>query len=598
MMGARQGLAGVLAVVVSCVPLLGAPLLSGRVVDAAGKGIAGVEARLAVLGLSVTTDSEGAFEIEGPTSVPPSSRLRSGPSRAFVRDGHLCVVAGARQTAVKAELYDLHGRTVTVVFDGVVEAGTLLERPLLRRDMRLAKGTYIARVEVNGQGGSRKMIHMGPFTPATRESSPGLGKVLAVLDTLCLTKSGCAQRRVVITAWAVDLGDIALGCDGVLPPELPKSYTLPSGATRVTNSAELLSALSAGSAKDIVLADGTYDNSTYFHPAAAHRLWAEGLGAVTLKAGVLFNKAPGNEVHGIRFDISENSKTFNSSIVSSANPGHFVTVEDCWFEGHGTSDRAILLRAINGIELHRLYIRNFQRDGIRITDYPTRGTPNPPPHLSDLDIANITSLDSACCHGTAEFGICLGNSAEGCTVERVKIRHCASGCISNNNACHHTLWRDLDIDWCGTGSGNGGSLGVGFYFEHRSDYNTIERFRMGPNLGLGIHWESGNQSRYGYYPSSTHTLIQDGYLETARVGVSITLCTDNVTVQRVTFKNQCFAAICNNAVAKGSDAAIQAYPYCDGSAGASNKFVDNDYSGIDATAVEISPAWSGTVKCQ
>ena len=77
------------------------------------------------------------------------------------------------------------------------------------------------------------------------------------------------------------LGRYSIGCNTSVwngtpcPPEAPRAYTLPSNPVRVSNSSELIGALNGTTARDIVLADGTYDNSTYFHAKAGHRVWAE-----------------------------------------------------------------------------------------------------------------------------------------------------------------------------------------------------------------------------------------------------------------------------------------------------------------------------------
>jgi hypothetical protein len=86
----------------------------------------------------------------------------------------------------------------------------------------------------------------------------------------------------------------------VVPPAAPAPYSLPSGAVRVTTSAELLTALQ-GAARDIVLADGAYDNPGPFFDYGAHHFYAEHLGGAVLRAGVVIgsNPGPGGGLEGV-----------------------------------------------------------------------------------------------------------------------------------------------------------------------------------------------------------------------------------------------------------------------------------------------------------
>ncbi len=551
--------------------LSAAPLLFGKVVDRAGRGLGGVEARLAVLGVSVTTDTTGAFEIDSPTAVLPPTHFQAGPPRALVRDGMLRVTAGPRRTSVKATLYDLHGRTVGIVFDGLVEAGTLLQRPVAPEEMKPAEGTYLMTVSVDGLRESFKTLHIGRAPTVSPATSRGLAKALAVLDTLKLTKSTCAEVAVPITEWNVDLGEIIMVCEGVLPPVPPKTYPLPDGAVRVTNSSELVSALSGSSAKDIVLADGTYDNSTYFSVGAAHRLWAEHLGGATLTAGLLLDKS-GSEVHGLKFDVSDEAKTSNRSIIFTGTSGHNLTVTDSWFEGRLAVARGIHIMAVNGVRLQRLVVSHFTWDGIRVfnnnSSYPI--TPNPPPYIADLDLSYFKHPDPNCCSGTGEFGLLLGNSAPGAIVERIKCRYADWSCLIPAGVdVSGTIWRDLDLDY---------SNDQTFYFEHFGTNVTLERFHIGPHVSSAMCFE-GALPNWGWKPVGHTFIIQDGTIESNRLGITIGCCEGDITVRRVKFVGQCYAAILDNT--NHSYAQGQCTPY------GPHHFEDNDYSGILSTAEQV-----------
>ena len=156
------------------------------------------------------------------------------------------------------------------------------------------------------------------------------------------------------------------------PPEAPRAYTLPSNPVRVSNSSELIGALDGTTARDIVLADGTYDNSTYFHAKAGHRAWAEHLGKVTLTAGIYFDKAPRSEVHGIRFNVNSNAKTHGDSIIHSRPPADYLLVTDSWFEGHMVVRRGLFIQGINGAKAQRLVITHFTDEGLTYRDTKKR----------------------------------------------------------------------------------------------------------------------------------------------------------------------------------------------------------------------------------
>jgi hypothetical protein len=396
---------------------------------------------------------------------------------------------------------------------------------------------------------------------------------------------------VCLYAFAAGLGAAAVACGtgedhaehptppahefSVRPPMPPKTYSLPRNAIRVTNSGQLRSALSNRSPRDVILANGTYDNGSPFNPAAPHRLWAENLGKAVLKTGLIFRAGPGAEVHGIHFDVKSDKKGKDAAIVRSHGSGHGIKIMDSWFDGNGIMNRAIEARAINGVVLQRLVIRGFQRDGIRITDYPNNHTPKPPALLTDLDIANIKHKDPKCCNGTAEAGIWLGTSG---TVERVKVRNADWMCVIPVSNANDAVWRDLDLDGCPTG----------IYFEHYARRNTVERFRIGSNVKKGINFESG-QSRWNWQGVGPGNIVQDGFIESRIVGINMPYCTEQTTVRRVRFKGQCFAGIAHSAV--------RSYGQCKASSGATNRISDNDYAGVKAGAADINTRHPNEARC-
>jgi hypothetical protein len=347
----------------------------------------------------------------------------------------------------------------------------------------------------------------------------------------------------------------------------------------VTTAGELNSALAGGSARDIVLADGTYDASGYFHPAAPHRLWAEHLGGATLRAGILFDKGEGAELHGIRFSVSSQSKGYEGAIIHNGRTGNRLKVMDSWLMGNNAMKAGILARTVHGLTFQRLVIKDLHEDGIKITSYPTRVTPSPPIYLADLDIANIVHPDPKCCSGTAEDGILITNTGPSTIIERIKVRNAQWMCLTTSLYVDGGVMRDVDIDGCETG----------LYTEHTTHNLKFSRFKIGSNVQEGIAFEGGNEASH-YSGSSENIVIEDGVNAAFRAGVNISVCNKNETVQRVKFVGQCFAAI--------SNWATHPFGSCTGSEGATNKFLNNDYSQVDPGAEQVSLKWAGSTSCR
>jgi hypothetical protein len=349
------------------------------------------------------------------------------------------------------------------------------------------------------------------------------------------------------------------------PPEPPATYNLPAGALHVSNSGDLESALADASASNIVLADGTYDHSSYFKANAGHRLWAEHLGGARLKAGILFDQAPGGGVHGLRFDIADPGKTSGGAIVRTARSGNRLAVTDSWFEGNRAIRWALLFNATDGIEVRRVVIRQFQRDGIRFDSFPHFA--DPPPKISDVDIYWIRDPNPKCCRGTSEFGIRLRAVTPGAVIERVKARWIDWSCFLPVDA-KGGVWRDLDCDWSQQP----------FYFEHFVDDSLLERFWFGPHSGGGVTVESAHP-KWKWRPSGQRIVIQDGQIESERYGITTGVCNGGMLIQRVTFVGQCLTAINDNTQAPSG------WLHCQADA---NRILDNDYARIGSGAKTVT----------
>ena len=371
------------------------------------------------------------------------------------------------------------------------------------------------------------------------------------------------------------------------PPEAPKAYALPGGAIRVTNATELKNALDGTSARDIILANGTYDNGSAFNPAAGHRLWAENLGGAVLTAGIaLDDDSAGFEIHGLKLQINSRAKAaFNDSAIEARGNADRVKIMDSWLIGDKRNVKwGFMSRggAYDGLVMQRLVVDGFTWDGIRIDSWigswasPACCHPdaNPRVLMTDINVSNIKHPDPNCCKGiiTTEVGIWLGTPG---TIERVKMRKIDWTCIEPVQRASHVIMRDLDLDDCGQ---------VAIWVEHFTEYSTFERFWLGPNTRTGIAIEWGGD--WGWKNIGDDNVYQDGTIESYRFGVINDACNEKQTVRRVKFENQCAAAII--------DIAAVGFGECGPKI---NTYVDNDYSGIDPGAKQITTQHHNSFSC-
>jgi hypothetical protein len=582
-----------------CVPLSAAPLLSGKVVDGAGKGIEGVNVHLVNKDLSATTGADGRFALSDLATARATAHVRDGAMQVTLRSGSVEITTGAAPARVSIALYELRGRLAAPVLSdslGPVQHRTI---PLAagRAGAGLAGGVYVARVTVNGHPFAVRSFNAGGATSSATVSTGfekrALGKAAAVVDSVWFSKDGCTSKKLVVEQYNTDLGDVTVECHGVtiLPPEPPCECNVPAGAKLVSNSQELKDALASSAVQDVVLADGTYDNDTYFHPAAPHRIWGQHVGKAVMKAGIAFygtGGSPGAEVHCLNFQVTDESKVRGSAndlegVIRTESGWDKVTVTDCFFTGPKSGNgwnvgSAIYFSDVNGNVVHRVVINGYANAGIYVfAPWNSGGAQhvdaNPKNLITDADISNIKHPSDACCNGTREFGIWLGHSTD---VFRVKVRNADWSCIGPEVNNNDEILRDLDLDGCPNG---------GVYFEHYSRRDTVERFWIGPNTTFGFCFEWGGP--WGWSGVGEGNVVQDGVVESNRYGVHIGSCNDYETIRRVVFRGQCWAAI--------SDISQSQPGQCEPAT--HNDYMDNDFSGIDSTAVAITTANPNTSHC-
>jgi hypothetical protein len=341
----------------------------------------------------------------------------------------------------------------------------------------------------------------------------------------------------------------------VLAPVAPSSYTLPSGALQVSSSTQLVTALAGSTPRDIVLADGIYDNTAPFYNPNGHRIYAATLGGAVLRAGLTLggNWGPGNGlVRGVSFDVSDPAKTLANSVVHIWGTGAGSQVLDVTINGHKVIGTGVEALALERIVVQRVVVRD-------VTDYGVialgGAALTSPVVLQDLNVAGVMRAAPGSSNGTAEACVWVANTA---TVRRVQVRSCGVTGVWTGNTATGALLEHLDID----------STGVGVYMEHYTTSTTFQYMRIGMDVVIGVNCEWADPLTGGK-PGCVDNVIQDSVIASSKAGVYLDEGTTRTTVRRVTFSNQSWAAIGDY---KGVD----------------NAYYDNDYSGIDAGAVGVS----------
>jgi hypothetical protein len=356
---------------------------------------------------------------------------------------------------------------------------------------------------------------------------------------------------------------------GVTPPAPPTSYSLPTGATYVRTSSELSSALGRG-APEIVLADGVYDNSTYFNNTASD-VYAEHLGGATLTAGMLTggNFGPGNIViRGLVFDVNTNSKAFNGAVIWVwGQGGNNASVLDTVIRGNWAVNSGIFAYNPSGFVAQRLQLSSFTDSGLTVTNNAQvsyGGSTARASTVADIVVDGVRRPTPGSSNGTAEAGVWIGNPVTN-GVRRLKIRNVwLSGLETVNNAWD-TEFSDLDIDMTRAGSS---TTGVGVYMEHKTIGCRFTRLNIKARAGFNAEWNygiAGNGQRD--ITITNGTIVAAGTGNT--VGIVLDEGTGNVTVSGIKFVGQSWGGI---GVYKPEGTMT---------------FTQNDYSGLLSSAVPV-----------
>jgi len=323
----------------------------------------------------------------------------------------------------------------------------------------------------------------------------------------------------------------------------------------VSTSAQLVSALAGGTATDIVLANGIYDNATPFYNVNGHRLYAATLGGAVLRAGITMggNWGPGNGlVRGLSFDVSDPAKTLHSSIVEIWGTGAGSQILDVTLNGHNTIATGIRAFALERIVVQRVVASDFTDFGIRALGGTTLLNAI---RIEDVNVARVSHVVAGSSNGTAEACVWLANTA---TLRRALLRSCPVAGVWTGATNSGSLLEHIDID----------TTNVGIYMEHYTTGVTVQFMRVGSSAKFGVNCEWADPLTGGL-PACVDNVVQDSTIASYLVGVFLDAGTTRTTVRRVTFLNQSWAAIGDYQ-------------------GVNNAYYDNDYSGIAPGALTVS----------
>ena len=319
------------------------------------------------------------------------------------------------------------------------------------------------------------------------------------------------------------------------PVTPPSAYAPPPTAITVYSSAQLKQAL-AGSAPDIVVADGLYDNNGPFVNAGGQHVYAQHLGGAVFRAGFVMggNWGPGKGLlQGLAFDVSDPSKVLNGSIVHVWGTGAGTQVLDTTFEGNHVISTGLMARQVEGLVVRRVVAKDFLDWGVMVDTNVSSYTPAVPPVLEDINAANVTWPTPRASNGTAEACVWVGVKA---VVKRIKARNCAWEGLWVGTGTRGSVFEDLDLN----------DVGIGVYVEHFASNTFFRRIHAGPNVDRGLTCEWADPA-WGTRAACTDNVIEDSYFDTRVLGVYLDEGTTRTTVRNSVFVHQRCGAIGNYA---------------------------------------------------
>lgn len=349
----------------------------------------------------------------------------------------------------------------------------------------------------------------------------------------------------------------------VTPPKEPRPYQLPANAVRVSNTNEFIHQFTSSTPKDIVLADGLYDNPSPLKAGAAHRVWAAHVGDARLTFGLEFDSnqsGPGAAVHGLLFDIKNRTAgardgpiddpRVERAAIRIANPTNTgVEVEDVTIYGNRAIQAGIKVLNSDGLIIRRCAVSDVLDYGVFVHAFGNVAytvSPRVPPVVEDCEIKNVYRSPRASNNGRSEACLWVGVQA---SVKRIRMRNCGWMGLWTGGNTNNATFSDLMIE----------DTDVGIYLEHWTRRSLFERFQIGPTKGLagpagfktriGINTEWADPAYNGLNPvpgeslaASHNNSFRDGTINSSVTGI-FTDDAEGTSVSNVRFLNQRFSGI-------------------------------------------------------
>lgn len=245
-------------------------------------------------------------------------------------------------------------------------------------------------------------------------------------------------------------------------------------------------------------------------------------------------------MHGIKFDVTDRSRTSSGTVIHPSGDGEHFTIMDCWIYGHRACATGIWARATNGLVVKRCILNGFTDYGLAWMAYaPTYSTDMPavPPVIEDVDVSTVYRTPKNEMDGTGEAGIWAGTKSK---VSRFRITDCSWMGLWTGANCVDAVFSDITIN-------DITPSGTGIYVEHKTQRCVFERFQIGPIEGT-FPWEPGNFMRRGFttewwanhdynHGASLENVFRDGTINASIEGFGFEDALDN-EVANVRFLNQ------------------------------------------------------------
>lgn len=202
-------------------------ILSGTVKDGTGASIEGATVQLVIADKTTTTDADGNWQIDLPSSIK-MHRVQNGSFSAVFRKGLLAITIHEPNLHVKISFYQLDGTLIDYVFDKKLPSGrhtiNLLKQSLSSKIVLIKADiggtvTYFRLPVMAGKAG-----HIGPVSKWDNKTFKHLAKMSGVTDTIKVTKSGYQDAAVAIESYTSGPHHIVLKKVGVSYRLPPPSY--------------------------------------------------------------------------------------------------------------------------------------------------------------------------------------------------------------------------------------------------------------------------------------------------------------------------------------------------------------------------------------